>query len=67
MAHEAPLRRRKIEGGLKSTLTLNQCTLPGNYAVGGGGAIRNDGTAILNGCTVSGNSAPQRFYRVVSP
>ena len=40
-------------------LTLNQCTLSGNYATNGngGGGIYNGGTLALNQCTLSGNSA----------
>ena len=38
-------------------LTLNNCTLSGNYALTGGGGIYNAGTLSMNKCTLSGNSA----------
>lgn len=40
------------------TLTVNNCTLSGNFVSGGsGGAVFNDGTMALNGCTLSNNWA----------
>jgi hypothetical protein len=50
-------------GGINNdgTLTLTNCTLANNAAVGDlssfGGAINNDGTLTLTGCTLTGNSA----------
>lgn len=42
-----------------STLTLNRCTMTGNYTASGigGGIYNNYGTLILNRCTVAGNFA----------
>ena len=46
----------------RSTVTLNQCTVAGNFAEGinavGGGIYNNFGTVNLNQCTLIGNSAP---------
>jgi PKD repeat protein len=39
------------------TMTLNNCTLSGNYADWYGGGIYSSGTLTLNQCTLSGNSA----------
>jgi hypothetical protein len=41
------------------TLTLNGCTVTGNYAEFGGGGIANElgGTMTISGCTVSRNSS----------
>ena len=41
----------------EDSLTLNNCTLSVNNAVGFGGAISNKGTLTLNSCTLSGNGA----------
>jgi hypothetical protein len=40
-------------------LTLTNCTLAGNYidGSGSGGAIENEGTLMLSGCTLAGNGA----------
>jgi hypothetical protein len=45
-------------GGIFSngTLTVNNCTLSGNYAYRAG-AIYSNGTANISGCTLSGNTA----------
>jgi Concanavalin A-like lectin/glucanases superfamily/Right handed beta helix region len=40
------------------TLSLTQCTLTGNSATGGGGALSNHGGNLtLDGCTLDGNTA----------
>jgi CSLREA domain-containing protein len=41
-----------------STLTLNNCTVTGNTAQGGGGGIFNNGTLSLNASTMNTNTAP---------
>jgi hypothetical protein len=43
-----------IANGFTSTMDLTRCTISGNT----GSGIANQGTAILNKCTVSGNMAP---------
>jgi hypothetical protein len=52
-----------MESGVRSTLTLNNCILTGNYAQDSGGAIAvitplvPPSTLILNNCTISNNIA----------
>ena len=40
-----------------STLTMTDCTVSNNAGADGGGGLLNEGTATLNGCAISGNSA----------
>lgn len=44
-------------GLLKSSLTLNDCTLKGNFARYMGGAICSEAVVNLNNCTIDGNTA----------
>lgn len=44
-------------GILKSSLTLNDCTLKGNFARYMGGAICSEAVVNLNNCTLDGNTA----------
>jgi hypothetical protein len=45
-----------IASGTGSTINLTGCTISHNTATFGGGGVANAGTAILNKCTISGNS-----------
>lgn len=40
----------------QGTLTLNRCTLTGNFSGAGGGAISNSGVLIMNATTLTDNS-----------
>ena len=59
-----PSTEERQGGGIynNGTLTLTNCTVSGNTAVGGegrgGGGVYNNGTLTLTNCTVSGNTAP---------
>ncbi len=48
-----------IKNGFRATLTMENCTLFGNQALGKGGGlfVACEGTARLTNCTISGNSA----------
>jgi hypothetical protein len=46
-----------IGNGATSTMNLTRCTISHNTTSSEAGGIANQGTAILNKCTVSGNSA----------
>lgn len=61
----ATFENLKITGGnshgisvsSSAILTMNDCQLYGNISSGGGGGMRNEGTAILNRCSVYDNTA----------
>jgi hypothetical protein len=46
-----------IAGSFGGTVTLTGCTISGNISSAGGGGIHNDGTLILDDCTIDKNRA----------